>query len=108
MISVGIFRNKNKRIWGFTVNDHGESSVCAAVSMLTLNTVNSIEAFTDEVTECHYNTTGGFLSFSLPEVKNGAESGKAYILLEAMALGLRSVKENYNNEIEIKDYEDKH
>ena len=103
MISVSIFRNKNKRIWGFNVYDHGETSVCAAVSLLTLNTVNSIEAFTGETIECDYNTNGGFLSFSLPEVRDGAKSGKADILLESMALGLRSVKENYDNEIEIKD-----
>ena len=103
MIFVGIFRNNNKRIWGFTVNDHGESAVCAAVSLLTINTVNSIEAFTDEAIECDYNTDGGFLSFSLPEVRDGAKSGKADILLEAMVLGLSSVKENYADEIEIKD-----
>ena len=103
MIFVNIFRNKNKHIWGFTVNDHGESTVCAAVSLLTLNTVNSIEAFTEESIECDYNTDGGFLKFVLPDVKEGAESGKADILLEAMVLGLRSVKENYGNEIEIKD-----
>ena len=105
MISVSIYRSKKKRIWGFTVHDHGGTNVCAAVSLLTLNTVNSIEVLTDEVLECEYDPAGGFLQFELPEVKKGKDSPKADILLEAMALGLRSVKENYRSEIEVSEME---
>ena len=103
MISVTICRNPQGRIWGFTVIDHGKTDVCAAVSLLTLNTANSLEALTDEPLTCDYNPEGGFLKLQLPQVKEGHISPKADLLLESMALGLRSVKENYNSEIEIKD-----
>ena len=103
MISVTIRRNPKGRIYGFTVLDHGKTDVCAAVSLLTLNTANSLEAFTNEPFTCDYNPEGGFLQLELPKVKEGHDSLKADLLLETMALGLRSVKENYNSEIEIKD-----
>jgi len=103
MISVTIRRNPKGHIYGFTVLDHGKTDVCAAVSLLTLNTANSLEALTDEPFHCDYNPEGGFLQLELPQIKEGHNSLKADLLLEAMALGLRSVKENYNSEIEIKD-----
>ena len=103
MISVTISRNPAGRIYGFSVLNHSKSDVCAAVSLLTLNTVNSIEALTDETFNCDYNPEGGFLQVELPRVKEGLESPSAGLLLDAMALGLHSVKENYSNEIEIED-----
>ena len=103
MISAAIRRNKKGRIYGYTVIDHGATDLCAAVSLLALNTANSIEALTDEPFNCEYDPEGGFLQVELPEVKKGHESPEANLLLEAMALGLYSVKENYSSELEIKD-----
>ena len=103
MISVTLRRNTKGRIYGYSVLDHGETDVCAAVSLLALNTANSIEALTHETFHCDYNPEGGFLQLELPHVKNGHDSPHADLLLEALALGLRSVKENYHNEITLVD-----
>jgi uncharacterized protein YsxB (DUF464 family) len=103
MISVTISRNAAGRIYGFSVSNHSKSNVCAAVSLLTLNTANSIEALTDETFDCDYNPEGGFLQVELPRVKEGQDSPAAGLLLDAMALGLHSVRENYRDEIEIAD-----
>ena len=97
MISVAI-RRKEGRIDSFTVTDHSKSDICAAVSILTLNTVNSIEALTDEVFVCEYDPDGGYLSWE----RKGNDPG-ANLLLEAMAMGLWSVKENYSSYIELTD-----
>ena len=105
MISVTIRRNKKGRIYGYTVQDHGETDVCAAVSLLTLNTANSIEALTQEIFNCEYDPEGGFLQLELPRVMEGHDSPQADLLLEAMALGLRAVEENY--EIVFEDEDDK-
>jgi uncharacterized protein YsxB (DUF464 family) len=83
----------------FTVKSHGATYVCSAVSMLVLNTVNSIEALTDEPFKCDYNEDGGYISFSLSEPPAGKE---AKLLLDAMRLGIKSVKEEYPSEIEVK------
>ena len=83
----------------FTVKNHGESFVCAAVSMLVLNTVNSIESFTNQTFDCDYNEEDGYVKFVL---KGSRESG-AEVLLDAMMLGLRSVREQYPDEINLKE-----
>ena len=100
MISVNIERKSNS-ICGFTVKNHGSSKVCAAVSVLTLNTVNSIEAMTDEVFSYDYKPEGGFLKW-----ERSGNDPKASLLLDTMVLGLKSIEETYSNEIKIKD--DKH
>ena len=104
MISVAISRNAKGSICGFVLKNHGDAGiVCPAVSLLALNTANSLEALTDEVFTCKYEPDGGFLQVELPKIKKGKESPGANLLLEAMALGLRSVKESYSDEIEIED-----
>jgi len=103
MISVTIRRNNKSQIYGFTVKDHGETDACAAVSLLTLNTVNSIESLTVEPIVYDYDPEGGFLQVVLPQIKEGNESPQASLLLEAMALGLDSVKENYSSEIALNE-----
>ena len=103
MISVTIFRNKERQIYGFTVSSHGKDLVCAAVSLLTLNTVNSIEALTDENIVYDYDPKGGFLKLELPDAIEGKCGSDAALLLESMVMGLYSVNERYGNEIELEE-----
>jgi len=98
MISAEIFRDKSG-IVGFTVKNHGKSHVCAAVSMLVINTVNSIETFTDDKFTCDYNEEGGYLAFTLNQT---ASVGTA-ILLNAMVLGLTSTREQHPKQISIQE-----
>jgi len=100
VINVKITRDSGK-ITGFTVENHGDSIVCAAVSMLVLNTVNSIEKLTRDNFACDYNENGGYLTFSLTNPSTATES--INILLEAMFLGLTSAEAEYSTEIEIKE-----
>ena len=98
MIVAQLNKNKQGDIIGFSVKNHGESIVCAAVSMLALNTVNSIEAFTGDDFCCEYDEEGGYLKFALTS-ENTSES--AAVLLKALDLGLASTLENYPDEIAI-------
>ena len=41
-----IFKNESEEICGFELKNHTKNYVCAAISILALNTVNSVEAFT--------------------------------------------------------------
>ena len=83
----------------FTVTSHGESYVCGAVSMLVLNTVNSIEALTGQDFDCSYDDDGGYIRFAL----KGPRNDGAGLLLDAMLLGLKSVQEQYPGEINLKE-----
>ena len=69
------------------------------MSMLVINTVNSIEALTGESFTCDYKEDGGFIRFAL----SSAPGRESSLLLDAMVLGLRSVKERYGNEIKLKE-----
>lgn len=99
MISIEIVRGADGRINAFTARNHGASDVCAAVSLMVQNTVNSIEALTGDAFTCDYNENGGFIRFAL----TGEYGRETEVLLDSMLLGLRSVKQQYKQEVAIKE-----
>ena len=99
MIQADITKDNQGNICGFSISNHGESKACAAVSMLAINTVNSIESFTEDDIMYEYDEkSGGYLKFAL--VKETASEG-AVVLLKALELGLTHVKELYPEEISL-------
>ncbi|MCL2352216.1 MAG: ribosomal-processing cysteine protease Prp [Firmicutes bacterium] len=104
MISVRLFYNKNGAVYGFEAEGHGLDIVCSAVSALTFNTVNSVEAFAGEELSCDCpENGGGWLRFSMPRLRDGGENRDAELLTASLALGLRSLAEEYPKEIRIKE-----
>ncbi len=110
MIQVEIDRDAACRICGFRMEGHagfaeeGEDIVCAAVSMLVINTINSIEQFTKAIFSVDSaEEEGGFLAFQLKRAHSPQERHDVELLLEAMYFGLQSVQEAYANTIEIFD-----
>ena len=98
------FYYEGEKITGFKVLGHagfaeyGHDIVCAAVSMLVLNTVNSIEAFTESVTAFHEEESKGAISLMVEDPSEDAE-----LLLKSLKLGLDSVRKEYGKKyIEIK------
>ena len=90
MITVTVFR-RNGGFAGFRSEGHagyadaGEDIICAAVSALTINCVNSVESIAgDEVVT---EESDGFLSCRFPS--GLSEGGR--ILVESMLLGLRMI-----------------
>lgn len=103
MIRVTVYKNPNKEYIGFKTEGHaeyadsGQDIVCSAVSVLVINTINSIDAFTTDqcvveqeqesgVIECKFSTT-------ISEQSN--------LLLDSMVLGLQGIQKNYKSYIEI-------
>jgi len=103
MITAEIFRESGGNITGCKVDDHGEVTVCAAVSLLVLNTANSIDAFTDDAFSCDYEEEGGFFSIRLNNP--GLESPETKVLLKALVLGLKSTQDEYPSELCVIDVE---
>ena len=70
----------------------GKDIVCAAVSMLVLNTANALESLTaNKVTGKEEN---GILSFEFSDVPD--EKGE--LLIDTMLLGLEDVRKNYGKD----------
>ena len=73
----------------------GKDIVCASVSILVINTVNSIETFTKcKVIEAEEDSANGRASIVFPD---GTEE-KATLLIDSMLLGIRSIEKQYGNE----------
>ena len=99
MISVVISKQNNKYI-GVSLNghagyaDHGQDIVCSAVSVLVINTFNSIERFTDDTFSCEAAEDGGYMSMTFSE----DISDRAQLLLDSMMLGLDEIHKQYGDE----------
>ena len=74
--------------------DHGQDIVCAAVSVLVINTFNSIEQFTEDAYSSEAAEDGGYLFMSFPE----GISDKSKLLLDSMLLGLDEIQKQYGDE----------
>ncbi len=99
MISVTIFETDHQ-YRGFLCEGHagyaqeGADIICAAVSALTFNTVNSLEAFTEDAFQVEQSEDGGYLKLVITETV----SPEAELLLRSLVLGLQMTEQNYGSE----------
>ena len=97
MISVNVTKNRNDEYVGFTCNGHagyseyGSDIVCSAVSMLVINTINSIEKFTKDIFICDADDDKGLIQFKF----DSAPSKEASLLLDSMVLGISETEKSY-------------
>ena len=93
MIQVEIIRDASKAYVGFSIKghagyaEHGQDIICAAVSVLAQNTVNSIEQFTDDTFSGEIDEKTGSLAVSFPH----GVGKDSRLLLDSMVLGLTSI-----------------
>lgn len=94
MTKVKIFR-KDGEYLGYDADDHagydeyGKDVVCAAVSVLTINTANSVESLAKD--EVESSASDGHLTCRFP--KGLSHDGK--LLMDSLVLGLQSIEETY-------------
>ena len=72
----------------------GQDIICSAVSVLTINTVNSIESLTEDSFTAEQSPDGGYLRMEL----SGIPSLETQILMKSLLLGIRSIQESYGDE----------
>ena len=96
MITIKV-RKKNGSYEEFISKGHagyaeaGQDIVCAAVSVLVINTVNSLEKFTDD--KFDVQEKDGFVSIHF---RNNL-SERAMLLMDSLLLGLTEIAGSYNN-----------
>ena len=99
MTIVTMYRDKEKRYTGFKVTGHsgyaesGQDIICAAISTLTITTINAIEEIVGDACEYQEKEKNGYLRFSL----KGEGSEGSQLLLKSMVLGLSQVQESCNS-----------
>ena len=100
MTKVTILQNSKNECVGFDVFGHagyaeeGEDIVCAAISILVINTMNAIERFTDVNFTQDVDEEGCMIQFRIEK-----PTKETTLLLETMILGLQTLEDN-------EDYED--
>ncbi len=101
MIQVIFQVDSNGQYKGFLLKghagyaEHGQDIVCAAVSALSINTVNSIEQFTEDTIQVEVNELeGGYLSLTFTSPP-GPEST---LFIHSLKLGLEGIRDDNNTE----------
>ena len=71
--------------------NHGHDIVCAAISAMTINTINSIDRFTDDKPIVTQDEDEGIIRFKF----DSPPSGDTDLLLRSFELGVTSIFEEY-------------
>lgn len=93
MTTITFYRKADGEITGFDVYDHagyadeGSDILCAAISVLTINTINSIEEFTEDGFDTEEDEANARISFRIEE--NHSEA--AELLLQSFLLGITNM-----------------
>lgn len=100
MININIIRNNEGKACGVKVTDHADPIVCSAVSILLLNTCNSLEAFTEAEFSYEADPDGGDAVLVITAFD---KDKRAELLMDSLVLGYRSIEESYKDEIAVYD-----
>ncbi len=101
MVTATVVKNSSGYV-SFKCSGHagfmkrGKDVVCAAISMLTINTANSIMTLTD--TKISVDENDGFITWKFEE----EPCEKATLLMDSMIIGLRSVEEDYKGYLTLR------
>ena len=96
MTKIIIYKSKNQYT-GFECRGHAgyadnsKDIVCASISVLVINTINSIEMYTKDECEVKTDEKTGFIQCLFPN----SISSDCELLMNAMLLGLTEIKKQY-------------
>ncbi len=99
MTKISIVKS-NGKYKGFECLGHsgyaeaGEDIVCAAVSSLTINTINSIEQFTDDGFDLEADENTGSIKMYFKDIP----SDDSTLLMKSMELGLNAIADQYDGQ----------
>ena len=108
MTQITIYQEQNQDIEGFLCSGHagyddfGKDIVCASISVLVINAINSIETFTSVAYICEADEETGDIDFKFTE----DISPDASLLIESMILGLREIQNEYGKKFLILDFKE--
>ena len=98
MIQIRFDIDQDGEIVGFIANNHGDKVICAAVSVLVINAINSIEWLAGSDFSCEHENEG-YIEFRLIDEADM----NARLLLESLRLGIRSIAEEHPNEVTVEE-----
>ena len=104
MTTITIYNDKSGKHKGFEVHGHagfarrGHDIVCAAISVLTTNTINSIEKYTDLKIKYDSDERRTRIRFVIKDRPND----ESELLMNSMILGLSELEKDYKKYVTLK------
>ncbi len=104
MTTITIYNDKSGKHKGFDIRGHagyawqGRDIVCAAISMLASNTINSIEKYTDLNIKYDSDERRTRIRFVIKDRPND----ESELLMNSMILGLSELEKNYKKYVTLK------
>ena len=108
MIRSKVWRDRQGQITRFSVKGHanaaeyGQDIVCAAVSMLVTNAINSCEKFLGVILVMDGQVEPGDVECIVPAL-SGTKADNVQLLLEAMVFGIQQVAEAYPDFVKVSE-----
>ena len=99
MIKIVVYKNSDQKYLGLKAVGHagfarrGKDIVCAAVSALMTNTINSIETFTEDEIILKTEEERALMAFKFRR----PAGEKAALLMDALVLGIQGIEKDYYN-----------
>ena len=103
MVRITFYQDGNSRLTGFDCRGHagfqesGKDIVCAGISALVINCINSVEVLTDALFSAETDETDGMIRF---RITSGADD-KTELLLRSLLNGLTQMEEDYNRFLDV-------
>lgn len=102
MVKITIFQDSEQNFTGFDCIGHAgyaeeNDIVCAGVSALVINCINSIETLTDAPFTCDSQEEAGRISFRF----TGRSGADAQLLVSSLALGLSEIENSCDEFIDV-------
>ena len=100
MTTVTIIQSKDGEYKGFVCAGHagyansGSDIVCAAISVLVINTINSLDQLTKASIDVETEETDGYISCQFKEPLNEAQK----LLMDSFVLGIEHVVDGYGSQ----------
>lgn len=102
MTNITVYKANDLYI-GFKVFGHsgyeesGKDIVCAGISALTINFINSVEEFMDDRFVCSSNEEDGMIDFKF----ESQPSKESQVLLDSLVFGLENLAKDYKEFISL-------
>lgn len=100
MVEIEVRKSEHGKVIGFHVSGHagfaeyGSDVICAGISILVINCINSIEQFSDTKFDLIQNEKDGMIDFTCKEPLDD----RAVVLLQSLLYGLNEIQDTYGKE----------
>ena len=106
MTKITIFKNRDDEFLGFKCLGHagyayeGEDIVCAGISALVINTINSLGSYTKDEFEVDSDEDTGLIELHFTKTVGH----DADLLMKSLVLGLQGIQNTYGNDYIILNF----